>query len=298
MRADAKTSGWARAVLGSELAGLVDALGSPLAAARIVTRLPSPAHTHASFQLVLADGRVLKGRRVETRAKAQAIERWRPLLDPRHFPPVLARRGRALLETWVPGRPFSARRAPLPVCRRAGALLATLHGTSLPASASAVRPHPVADRLAQLRDRAAELAARGAISASAVPALVDHARRHAPDAFAAGLIHRDFCAENMVVGRDGRLWVIDNESLAVDALDFDLARTWYRWPMDRRQRHAFAAGYRRRRSMASFLRCQPFWTLAVLVETTHFRLVTRAPRAVVPLRRLRRLLRALGSARS
>ena len=54
VRADRKTSGWARAVRGHELAGLVDALGSPLAAVKIVTRLPSPAHTHASFRLVLA----------------------------------------------------------------------------------------------------------------------------------------------------------------------------------------------------------------------------------------------------
>src|SRR5438477_6611771 len=112
----AMTSRRARSLLGSDLLGLVAALDSPLADATTVTSLPSRARSHASFRLVLADSTVLKGRRVETTAKARAIERWSPFLDPRHFPPVLARRGRALLEAWVPGRRFSARRASLPVC--------------------------------------------------------------------------------------------------------------------------------------------------------------------------------------
>jgi aminoglycoside phosphotransferase (APT) family kinase protein len=43
--------------------------------------------------------------------------------------------------------------------------------------------------------------------------------------------HRDFCAENMVRGLDGRICVIDNEGLAVGPLAYDLGRVWYRWPM-------------------------------------------------------------------
>jgi hypothetical protein len=30
---------------------------------------------------------------------------------------------------------------------------------------------------------------------------------------------------------DGRLRVVDNEALSVGACDYDLARTWHRWPM-------------------------------------------------------------------
>jgi aminoglycoside phosphotransferase (APT) family kinase protein len=104
-----------------------------------------------------------------------------------------------------------------------------------------------------------------------------------------GLVHKDFCRENMVVSPDGVVRVVDNETLAVDCPDYDLTRTWYRWPMDPAQAVAYLAGYRRHRSTETLARHFPFWAVAVLSESALFRL-RRGLSAALPLGRLRELL--------
>jgi hypothetical protein len=80
--------------------------------------------------------------------------------------------------------------------------------------------------------------------------------------------------------------VVDNESLLVYACDYDLARTWYRWPMTRVQRQAFLAGYRRYRDPGLAAARATYWTILVLVDAALFRLRAGAPDAGRPLGRL------------
>jgi hypothetical protein len=55
----------------------------------------------------------------------------------------------------------------------------------------------------------------------------------------------------MVVDGAGRLHVIDNERMRVDALGFDVGRCWYRWSLPKRRgRHSCAATWIARREAA------------------------------------------------
>jgi hypothetical protein len=89
--------------------------------------------------------------------------------------------------------------------------------------------------------------------------------------------------------------VIDVDTLAVDSPDYDLARTWYRWPMEAGQFSTYLEGYRRVGSTLDFEEYALYWRIAVLVESALFRLVRRTGRSEVPMRRLRELLNEASS---
>jgi thiamine kinase-like enzyme len=73
--------------------------------------------------------------------------------------------------------------------------------------------------------------------------LVDQLRAGLPSRSARGPVHGDLCAENLVVTPDGRIVSIDNERVRIDFLDYDLARTFVRWPMSDSLRERFERRY-------------------------------------------------------
>ncbi len=115
-----------------------------------------------------------------------------------------------------------------------------------------------------------------------------------PGATVAGLCHGDFCAENMLLATDGRLRVIDNESLAVAPIDRDVARTFVRWPMSAAVREAFLDGYAARRDPATALRHERFWRLCVSVRSAHLRAVRKRMDATAALAEIAALLEPTG----
>jgi Ser/Thr protein kinase RdoA (MazF antagonist) len=282
----------APARLGADLWALVARLDAPLVAARILTRLPSPVMAHASFQLRFANGRTVKGRRVETPDQAHRIAELLPRLGVRHFPRLLACHGHALLEAWIPGTSLARVTPSALVFRRCGRILGSIHVTRSPDGMVTV-PAGAARRLAVAERQLAQLEGLGALSGASSRRALCHLRDNVPDHVAAGIIHRDFCAENIVLTSVRDPYVIDNETIRVDTPELDLARTWYRWPMTPPQREAFLTGYRSRRDPSSFLRHFPFWGIAALVDTALFRLRAQTPAASLPVRRLDALLRQL-----
>jgi thiamine kinase-like enzyme len=105
-----------------------------------------------------------------------------------------------------------------------------------------------------------------------------------------GLVHGDVCPENLVVDASGRLRVIDTDSLAVRAKEYDLARTWYRWPMTREERGTFEDGYPEPAVLASYHEHFSHWALSILIRAASFRLRHALPDAEMPARRLREFL--------
>lgn len=282
--------------LGPDLAALVREVSVPLVRAVRITGLPSRVLARATFRLDFLDGRRLKGRRLDGQADAERIATLAGLLGLPALPRVLARRGAALLEEWVPGASLDRRRPDRETLRRAGVLLGAIHragrrGLGSHPAPPGIAPSP-AERLAAIDQGLGALARAGVLSAAAAGRLADAAHRHAPSRPATGIIHRDFCAENLVVDRAGRPHAVDSGTLALDALDFDLARTWYRWPMTSAARAAFEVGYATHRSLRSYRTHFPFWGIAVLVDAAVFRHQARTPGRRAPLRRLAELLGA------
>ncbi len=277
--------------LGPDLWALVEAHGGRLLRATSVGTLASPLRIRAAFRLELADGRVLKGRRVDDEACAARVERLWPLLDPRHFPRLLGRRGVALLSEWVDGVPVAESPGAGPdLCRQAGALHGALHCTTAPADEHAAALVRWEDGPARRRREIEVLVAAGGLdpaTAAAARAAVGEGR---PAAAELGLAHGDLCADNLVVA-EGRIRVVDTEGLRVAPVDHDLARTWYRWPMTAAEWQAYCEGYRRFRGVHAFGRHFVHWAVTVLVESAVFRLRAGAA-ADEPLARLRALLAA------
>jgi hypothetical protein len=143
---------------------------------------------------------------------------------------------------------------------------------------------------ARLERRFAELVERHAWDAGDAQAALDVSRQYAPATCEVGLTFGDFCRENLVRRGSGEICLVDTEELSMSACDYDLARTWYRWPMTRRDRQAYLDGYRRRRSPAEFIAHLPYWAVAAIVDSALFRERLHGD-ARLPRERLRALVR-------
>lgn len=274
--------------LQADLWCLVQQVGVPLVEARLVTTLRSSQLDRACFRLRFADGRVLKGRRVETLKLADRLEALSRLLDRQYFPPILARHGRALLTEWIEGTGLRPADCTPDVLRFVGALHASLHRIPVPNVIDLRRRsddwRPKLDRLLH------ELLDNRALDATAARLAYQLAEHHAPERVSTGLCHGDLCGENIVKERSGRFVVVDNDSVAVDSYEYDLARTWYRWPLNRRQRAAYVEGYGQHPHWADFTTHFIHWAILVLTEAAAFRLRVGVRDAHKPLNRLRGLL--------
>lgn len=279
--------------LGTDLSALIETLGTRVVESLPITGLRSRTFTRATFRLTLADGRVLKARRLDSPADADRIRTVVARLGRPELPRIVAHRGAALLEEWIVGEPAGQSRADLAFIERCGGVLGTIHTTPLetPQVHPETRPEPAA-HYDRVECAIAELLRLGVLSAGVAAALRTVAREHLPTEIAFGFVHRDFCGVNIVRGPGGAPFVIDSGSVGVDAIEFDLARTWYRWPLRSTQRRAFDAGYRAHRHRAGGTEQFPFWAVVVLSEATLFRIRARTGWRV-PLRRLERLVRDL-----
>jgi aminoglycoside phosphotransferase len=218
-----------------------------------------------SLRAVTRDGRLLKVRCLETADAAARLAELRARVEAPFLPAGTAH-GPLLVEPWVEGEPLSAARAE----RRAealGALLGRLHAATPP---GAPERTSTAERASRARADLAELAAAGALTGSAAERLLGELAGSDPGSAPVVLVHRDYCPENLVEDRDGRLHAVDNEWLGLDAAGVDLGRTWSRWaaPADAWQR--FLGGY------AATAPHRPealrFWLIAMAARSAMLRL--------------------------
>jgi hypothetical protein len=248
----------------------------------------SPRPRAVAFRVSLAGGRQHKVSLASNRAHAARIEYVLRCLGRDELPQALARNGRALLFEWVEGEPLASR-ASTPLLESCAKLQASINLEPLPDDC----PYAAKD-LSMVRSSVESdvraLADAAIIGGREAALALETAQRFAPVDCALGFVHRDFCAENLVVRSDGSLRSIDNESVSIGPLDFDLARTWYRWPMNGEQRRSYLAAYERTRSAETFLKHFPFWALAVLADSAHLRHTAAPSVLAVPVRRLHDLL--------
>jgi hypothetical protein len=98
----------------------------------------------------------------------------------------------------------------------------------------------------------------------------------------------------MVEDQAGDIQVVDNDSLAVDEYEYDLARTWYRWPMSPAAERAYVDGYGRSEDGVRFAEHFLHWALTVVIESSAFRVRAQSPLAHEALARLHALLKTEG----
>jgi len=248
----------------SDLSDLVSGLGGKIACIEEITRLTSERQLKASFKLCLADGRTLKARLYPSEEKRRRVTALLPLLAELPFARVIAARGRATLEEWVEGTPLQAGKVTQAQARQAGELLGFVHAhVDVPEGSDAI----VADadwQLDKIKAHLSAIATQMPEASAICEAVGVIAWGSRPAGFDTGLIHADYCAENIVLSDDGNLVVVDNELLRVGALDFDVARCCCRWLMTNHQRRAFFAGYEQHRGLDQFIAHRQFWAIRAL----------------------------------
>jgi hypothetical protein len=287
------------AQLGPELDALVARLQAALIEVLPITGLAAPGSNRATFRLTFADGRVLKGRRLDAAADASRINAIVGALARPELPRVVAWGGTALLEEWIEGEPLAAVIPDLSFVEQCGRILGAIHATPFDATwgkASGAGPAQ-ADRVEVYRSHVewtiGELLRDGVLSAAVAVELRAIVRDHVPRDASTGFVHGDFCGENIVRRADGEPSVVDSGSLGIGAHDFDLARTWYRWPLPDAHWRAFGVGYRTSRAMERYMTHFPFWCVTVLTDAALFRYRARTAGWRIPLRRLERVFESL-----
>ena len=279
--------------LGSDLWSLVRSVDTPLAAATPVSGGDYAGYRPNAFRLQFADGRVLKGRRVDTAQQAETVEYVSQCLGHRGLPRVWGRCGRALLTEWVEGEVLAAGPCDPEVLRQCGTLQGFVHSRELP-EGSPSPANTMKSWQRTLERRLVELVESGVLENLVARHAVEIARGYAPPHCALGFAFVDFCADNIVQQASGEVCVVDNETLSIEPCDYDLARTWYRWPMKGADREAYFSGYRVHRRLETFLAHFPHWAIAALVDGALFRARRGGVEAAaVPVGRLRALLHDL-----
>jgi aminoglycoside phosphotransferase (APT) family kinase protein len=243
--------------------------------------------------VVTADGRSLKVRYYARPTKVREAAALRVGLADDRLPKILLVSGRVVVEEWIDG--VSLQHLPLSESRlsQAADLLGALHATR---AVGRLRL-PVSRRVRPLLRRAdrqlAHLVAAGAVRAAERDIIARSLARFAPEDAWAGVTHDDFCAENLVENPFGRVLAVDNEHMGIGFLEFDLARTWYRWPMSVEAWERFQDRYSSWRGPVDGENA-PFWRLAAVLSGAYVRLVRLGgARIEAPLGKLRELITGL-----
>jgi hypothetical protein len=234
-----------------------------------------------AYRVECEDGRTVKVRQVDSVEDARRLCRLRAGLE-EAFAPVLAQHGPVLLEEWIEGVPLSGVDAEARL-EEAGALLGRLHARALDPD------EPVARSTRGWVSRAMSdleiLATAGKLAPAEVKALRGEILRRDPGEASSAVIHRDFCAENMVIDAGGRLRIIDNEQMHIGPAGFDLGRTYDRWPMTAHAWERFRRGYR---GAADEVEALGFWKIAAALVGARVRLQRSPHRLDAVLSLLRR----------
>ena len=275
--------------LDTEVAAALDHLGFHARSWRSLSTIRAAEHRRSVFRVDLEGGGILKARRLEDEATARRLFEVRQAAPP-GFAPALHRHRAVLLEAWIEGDDLAHRAATTVQLIEAATLLARLHATRtvqgrpLPATQSTAAERAAAENA--LKRLAADGSLRDVESDGIGAALT----RLDPERALVGLVHTDFCGENMVIDREGRLHVVDNERMGLGALGLDVARTWYRWMLPPAAWERFHVSYRARMPHDDALRHFAFWALVATLKSAVVWLQLDPARAHVSIARLRQAM--------
>lgn len=275
--------------LDAEVAAALDHLGFRARSWRRLSTIRAAEHPRSVFRVDLEGGGVLKARRVDDDATARRLFEVRQEAPP-GFAPVLHCHRAVLLEAWIEGEDLAHRPATTVQLIEAATLLARLHATR------AVQGHPLPATQPTSHERSAAeharrwLAVEGSLGDAESEGIGDALARLDPERALVGLVHTDFCGENMVIDPAGRLHVIDNERMGIGALGLDVARTWYRWMLPPASWECFRVSYRARMPHDDALRHFTFWTLVATLKSAAVLFPLDPARAQVSIQCLRQVM--------
>ena len=279
--------------LADDLAWASGELGSEIAEVAAVSPLRGRDRPRAAFRLRLADGRQLKLRRMNTPERAAELARLTERLRDLGIPQVVLRRAETLAVEWLDGTPLREAPGHADRIEEAARLLGLIHAT--PGFDGLALPvlRPTAAELLAMQEELETLVQEGRLDADSVERLMTAARERDPGHVLYGIVHGDFCAENLVIDGDSRLRVVDNEGIELGPLARDLARVWARWPMPAAVWDRFLAAYRSAGGFQVESEDLAVWKIRTRVKSAWYRVTRRLAGDADALVKLRSLLEGL-----
>jgi aminoglycoside phosphotransferase (APT) family kinase protein len=279
--------------LAEDLAWAWSELGSEMVEVTPVSPLRGADRPRAAFCLRLADGRQLKLRRMRSPDRAAELARLTGSLREVGIPQVVLLRADALAVEWVEGTPLGDGPGCSDRIEEAARLLGRIH--AMPGFDGLALPvlRPTAPALLGMHEELATLMRERRLDADAGKRLMATARERDPGRVLHGIVHGDFCAENLVIDGDSRLRVIDNEGLEIASLARDLARVWSRWPMPADAWDRFLAAYVSAGGIRVAEGDLELWKILTLVRSAWYRVTYRLAGDGAALAKLRSLLEEL-----
>lgn len=218
----------------------------------------------------------LKVRRVES---SEALENHLRIRRANHvlpMPEVVHAGGGFLVERWIEGRPI----LPSDVDGDFMYLLGDLVGAfatqpcELQVESECLRSGVGLEN--KLRGVLTELQGQGVLAPESCKELFERAIGNGPVRVESGFVHLDIKPENIVKTPNGIVF-IDNETLSLGSLDYELARLWGFWKLTPHERSRFIDGYRNHRSTKSFLLHELFWSIFALMSSIRHRVRNQLP---------------------
>jgi hypothetical protein len=274
--------------LDSEVTVALGRAGLCVRAFRRISKIQHPDTGRSVYRIDLQSGQTIKARRLQDEETARCLFEIRREL-PDAFAPAFGRYGTVLLEKWIDGEVLGNALPSDVHLTDAGTLLARLHATPIVAGCSVHDRRSTGAWREDTEARLRQILATGAIEDQVTSLIRGALERHDPGHAIFGLVHLDFCGDNMVIDRTGRLRIVDNERVRVDALGFDVARTWYRWALPSTAWERVRSAYVARMPFAEPLDTLGFWGVVAVIRSAALRLRMDPDRAYVPLDRLRRM---------
>lgn len=249
-----------------------------------ITALRGRTHDRGyAFRVTFPSGARIKARRFPPGFDCEALRQTLTRLPSERFAQIRASNSRASLEDWVEGPTLDAVPCTEPLLIASGRFLADIH-RAVPAE---MQEGDVPDQYGRaLQASLLSLRQVGLLDPTRARDIQAFVSRNAPQRCMRGLTHRDFCGTNLVLC-EGTIVAIDNVTMKVSALDEDLARTWYRWPLGEGEWSTFLRGYSETRDIDSYLTHERFWRAIALTHAAAVRLrVVGIAEAEPPLSRL------------
>ncbi|HEX2965150.1 MAG TPA: phosphotransferase [Syntrophorhabdaceae bacterium] len=272
--------------LEAEVIAALESAGTRVKSVTQISQLHPSEKKRATYRVDHESGTVKARVMQDEQAAQESISHRYELWDA--FAPVIARYGRVLVEEWIDGTalPDIPDRVRLD---EAGAILAEMHAASILSHSGSPKVRTTVEHRVLTEGRIRILVEAGALEQEIAARVREVLQRLETLQTTYALTHLDFCGENMIIDRTGRLRVIDNEHIRVDAIGYDLGRTWYRWALPAREWDYFYAAYADRATLPSSQESLHFWKIVAAVTSAELRIRAYPEKANVPLECLRRL---------
>jgi tRNA A-37 threonylcarbamoyl transferase component Bud32 len=214
------------------------------------------------YRLAFSDGSQAKMRLVSSPMRATEIAQLSEFFSEGDSAKILAVSQDALLEEWIEGDQLAEGGITQDTAVEAGQILGRLHSATRlgePRSAQAA--------LWRIEQNVRRLVSESFLASEDAEKLLNLVSEQAPTSCEYGISHRDLCGENLIIQKNGKLVLIDHESMRFGPLNQDVARTCHRWYLCGSNLRDFLSGYSLHRKLQSFEKNFFFW-ISLVVTTS------------------------------